>query len=229
MRILFDEKVAQVYDTWYETEQGKLADSLERELMWRIGSFNPKEKILDIGCGTGHLLQFFTARGMEGTGIDVSFPMLRVAKNKLDPRIGFCLAKAEALPFKARTFDCIVFMTTLEFVENPLEALKEAVRVSRDKILLGVLNKYSLIGLTRRIKGIFRPSIYSQARFYSIWELKKMLTYAPERLHIRWGSVLTFPLSCQQHFDKIEKILSFRKNHLGAFLVLGIWKRKLVQ
>ena len=217
--------MAQVYDTWYETEQGKLADSLEKELMLRIGSFRPGEKILDIGCGTGHSLQFYAARGMEGTGIDVSLPMLRVAKNKLDPGVGFCLAKAEALPFKARTFHCIVFMTTLEFLEDPLEALKEAVRVSRDEILLGVLNKYSLIGLIRRIRGIFRPSIYDEATFYSIWGLKKVLTCLTERFHTDWGSVLTFPLSYQQHFGRVEKILSFRKNPFGAFLVLGIWKR----
>jgi hypothetical protein len=100
--------------------------------------------------------------------------------------------------------------------------LREAVRVSRNKILLGILNKYSLTAVGRRIKGIFRPSIYNEANFYSIWELKKLLTQVLRGFSLKWGSVLTLPLNLQQRFGSVERILSFRKNPFGAFLVVGI-------
>ncbi|MDI7261797.1 MAG: class I SAM-dependent methyltransferase [Thermodesulfobacteriota bacterium] len=222
MKILFNERAAQVYDGWYETKKGAMADILEKELISRIGELRPGEKILDIGCGTGNHIQYFLERGMKTIGVDISLPMLRVAQNKVRERSGLCLGKAEALPFKANCFDCVSLITTLEFVEDPLKTLQEAVRVSRKEIILGILNKYSLTALGRRIKGMFRPSIYNKARFYSIWELKKLVTQVIRGFSIKWGSVLTLPLNLQQGFGSIERILSFRKNPFGAFLVVGI-------
>jgi hypothetical protein len=103
--------------------------------------------------------------------------------------------------------------------------LREAVRVSRKKIILGVLNKYSFIAVSRRIKGIFRPSIYNEAKFYSIWELKKLLTKVLGKGNLNWGSALMLPLSFQEWFGGLERIISFRKNPFGAFLVVGVWAK----
>jgi ubiquinone/menaquinone biosynthesis C-methylase UbiE len=222
MTILFNEKTAQVYDRWFEMKKGSLADWLEKELMSRIVELKPGEIILDVGCGTGNHIQYFLERGMKTIGVDISLPMLRVAQNKVGERSRLCLGKAEALPFKANCFDCVSLITTLEFVEDPLKTLQEAVRVSRKEIILGILNKYSLTALGRRIKGIFHPSIYNEAKFYSIWELKKLLTRVSPRTNMRWGSVLVLPLGLQQWLGEIERILSFRKSPLGAFLVVGI-------
>ena len=113
----------------------------------------------------------------------------------------------------------------MEFVEDPSEALQEAVRVSREKVILGVLNKYSLTATGRRMKGVFRPSIYNKAKFYSIWELKKKLTEVLGRANMKWGSTLILPLSFQPWFRGIENILSFGENPFGAFLVMEIWAK----
>ena len=226
MTILFNEKTAQVYDRWFEMKKGSLADWFEKELMSRIVELKPGEIILDVGCGTGNHIQYFLERGMKTIGVDISLPMLRVAQNKVGERSGLCLGKAEALPFKANCFDCVSLITTLEFAEDPLKALQETVRVSRDKILFGVLNKYSLIGISRRMKGLLRWSIYNEAKFYSIWELRKLLSQVYQKFSMNWGSVIILPLSLQQSLSKIERTLSFRKNPFGAFLVLGISKKQ---
>jgi len=225
VKILFNERVAQVYDRWFEMKKGSLADWFEKELMSRIVELNPGGKILDVGCGTGNHLQFFGAKGMKAIGIDISLPMLRVAQKKLGQPNVLCLGKAGALPFKEKSFDSVSLITTLEFVEDPLKALREAVRVSRKKIILGVLNKYSLIAISRRIKGIFRPSIYNEAKFYSIWELKKLLIKVLGKGNLNWGSALMLPLSFQEWFGGLERIISFRKNPFGAFLVVGVWAK----
>jgi ubiquinone/menaquinone biosynthesis C-methylase UbiE len=222
VKILFNERVAQVYDRWFETEKGSLADWFEKELMSRIVELKLGEIILDVGCGTGNHLLFFGAKGIKTIGIDISLPMLRLAQGKLGQPNVLCLGKAEALPFKEKSFDSVSLITTLEFVEDPLRALQEAVRVSRRKIILGVLNKYSLIAVSRRIKGIFRPSIYNKARFYSIWELKKLLAKVLGKGNLNWGSALMLPLSFQDGFGCLERIISFRKNPFGAFLVVGL-------
>ena len=225
MKILFNEKIANVYDRWFETKKGSLADWFEKELMSRIVELKPGEIILDVGCGTGNHLLLFGAKGMKTIGIDLSLSMLRLAQKKLGQPNVLCLGKAEALPFKEKSFDSVSLITTFEFVEDPLRALQEAVRVSRKKIILGVLNKYSLIAVSRRIKGTFRPSIYNEAKFYSIWELKKLLTKVLGKGNLNWGSALMLPLSFQEWFGGLERIISFRKNPFGAFLVVGVWAK----
>jgi hypothetical protein len=103
-----------------------------------------------------------------------------------------------------------------------VEALLEAGRISREKILLGVLNNFSLTGIMRRIRDIFCPSIYDEATFYTIWELKRLLSEVYQTCHTRWGSVLTLPLSLQRTFRNLERMIVFRKNPFGAYLFLEV-------
>jgi ubiquinone/menaquinone biosynthesis C-methylase UbiE len=87
------------------------------------------------------------------------------------------MARGDAyrLPFADGAFDLAVLVTTLEFLERPQEALAEALRVARCGVVLGVLNRWSVLGLQRRLAGLFRPTVYDAARFYGVGRLKQML------------------------------------------------------
>ena len=43
-------------------------------------------------------------------------------------------------------------MATLEFVEDPKKAIEEVSRVTKDRIFIGVLNRYAIKGIQIRIK-----------------------------------------------------------------------------
>jgi len=64
--------------------------------------------------------------------------------------------------------------------------------------VLGVLNRWSLLGLQRRLVGLFRSTVYDAARFYGVGELKRLATggstrsIAGERARVVWRSTL-FP------------------------------------
>ena len=169
----FDVK-ATSYESWYQTPPGKYADSLEKELFLKLVQPEPGQKLVDIGCGTGDYLAFFQQSGLETTGIDVSEAMLAIASQKLGPGTRLCQGSAEKLPFDNDSFDIATLITTLEFVSDPLLALREAARVSRAIIFLGVLNNASPLALARRMKGKFHHSIYNLGSFYSIWDIKAM-------------------------------------------------------
>ncbi|MBN1889419.1 MAG: hypothetical protein JW850_15600, partial [Thermoflexales bacterium] len=84
-------------------------------------------------------------------------------------------------------------VTTLEFLERPQEALAEARRVARRGVVLGVLNRWSLLGLQRRLGGLFRPTVYDAARFYGVGELKRLLRLITrEQARVVWRTTL-FP------------------------------------
>ncbi len=226
MEILFNEKIAQSYDRWAETPQGRKAYGLEGELLLKLGELAVGQRVLEVGCGTGSHLEVFLRKGLTAIGVDISPPMLRVARQKLGKKARVCLGDAENLPFKGKSFDCVALITTLEFIPDPDRAVREALRVSRGKVLLGVLNKYSFLGMKRRLTGMFHPSIYNHARFYSIWELRRLIGRAIPEAVFDWASVLILPMGWQQYLARLERRLSLRRNPLGAFLGLRVMLKK---
>jgi ubiquinone/menaquinone biosynthesis C-methylase UbiE len=222
MEVLFDKKIAEPYDLWAETPQGRKAYHLEGELLLRLGDLYRGQSVLEVGCGTGAHFKIFLEEGLNVAGFDISLPMLQVPKEKLGNYVQLFLGDAENLPFKENSFDCVALITTLEFIPDPERAVHEALRIYRGTLLLGVLNKYSFLGMKRRLKGMFRQSIFNRARFYSIWELKRLVTKLAPEAFVEWASVLVLPMSWQHHFLSFARWLSFRGNPLGAFLGMAI-------
>jgi ubiquinone/menaquinone biosynthesis C-methylase UbiE len=162
------------YEKWYRTKEGKFFDRLEKELIIEMVNPIAGEKALEIGCGTGHFLRWLKGYDLKTTGIDASEKLINYAK-KLDEISEYKKAEAKNLPFKDKSFDIVLFITTLEFLNQPEKALQEAMRVSGNRIFIGLLNKFSLLSLKRKIKGLFKKSVYDKARFYSVFQIKKMI------------------------------------------------------
>ena len=214
---LFDAQAAE-YELWYRTPEGRYADALEKGLFLRLIQPESGQSVLDIGCGTGHNLAFFRELGLKVTGIDASEPMLDIASGKLGTDVKLHCGHAEELPFENNSFDIVTLITVMEFVSEPIKVLKEAARVAREQIYLGILNKASLLAVNRRIKGKFRDSIYNQARFYSIWEIKKMAQGAVGKVPLNWRSVLFLPLGWHRYTRGLDRLLFLTDNPFGAFL-----------
>lgn len=168
------ERAAERYDAWYETPQGQRADRAERALVdWLLACFPDAETLLDIGCGTGHTTAWLAARSLRVFGLDRSPAMLgqmRASHGGLPAILG----DAHHLPVRDGAVDLTLLLTTLEFLEDPLGALAETVRVSRRGVLLVVLNRWSAGGLSRRIGPQARGSLLGQARDMSAAELRAM-------------------------------------------------------
>lgn len=171
---VFDEQVAAHYEAWYETPEGRRADALEKDaLSWLLRQFSPPESILDIGCGTGHFTTWLSRQGFWAVGLDRSAPMVAQGRTLVSGPL--VRGDAVRLPFADGAFDLTALITTLEFLERPREGIAEALRVARLGVLLGVLNRWSVLGIWRRLVGLFRPTVYDAGRFYGVGELKQLL------------------------------------------------------
>lgn len=90
-------------------------------------------RVLDVGCGTGLLLERLSGRG-DAVGVDLSIGMLNRARRRLDQKGAgnLVLADAQRLPFKDCSFDSTVSVFALTAVPDLDAALAEMVRVVRD-------------------------------------------------------------------------------------------------
>lgn len=141
-------QIAAHYEDWY-TGFGLYADRLEKELLAHLlNNWPSKQTVLEVGCGTARFTRWFADQGQSVVGLDISKPMLDEAKRLGGAR--FVEGDAKALPFHDSEFDLVVLITALEFVNEPEQALAEAVRVARRGLLLGVLNRQSWLALYRR-------------------------------------------------------------------------------
>ena len=218
MRIDFDERVAQGYDEWYETDFGKYSASAQNELMTYLLNPLPGQTLLDIGCGTGNHLELFQGRGLDPVGLEPSIFMLKKAKEKIENKSKLILAGGEELPIKDNAFDISILFTTLEFCQNPTKVLKESSRVTKNRIFIGVLNSWSLLAIKRRVMGYFKPSVYNSAKFYSICKLKKILKRSFRFNSLVWGSAGFLPFLNMKLFRWLDKRLPCGKNPFASFL-----------
>ena len=182
-----DRELAAGYELWYETD-GHVADQLERSLLSRLlGDFPDARTALEIGVGTGHFARWLRDMHWQVVGLDRSTPMLAEAARR--EGVALVVGEASALPFAAAAFDVALLITTLEFLPDPRLALREAARVARRGIVLGVLNRWNPMAWRRRASA---SPLWQAAHFYSPPELSHRVRSALGRpiRQIAWRTTL---------------------------------------
>ncbi len=100
--------------------------------------------LLDIGTGTGRILEVMALDIGNGVGIDLSHEMLAVARVNLGtPGLEHCQVRhgdMYELPFDDASQDAVVFHQVLHYAEDPASAIAEASRVLRPKGRLVVVD-----------------------------------------------------------------------------------------
>lgn len=182
-----DPALASRYEAWYAGE-GRHADALEKALLGKLlDRFPNARSVLEVGCGTGHFTRWMAGRGLDAAGVDISGPMFNEARRLGGPR--YLHGDALSLPIADQSFDVTALITTLEFLPDPARGLAEAVRVARQAVLLGVLNRWSLLALRYRLSG---KAMWHSARFFGPWELARMAREVAGRRTrtVRWQTTL---------------------------------------
>ncbi len=190
---LFDERVARDYEQWYEHGFGRFAAQQEEALLHRqLQGFPGATSLLEVGCGTGHFTRWFARQGLQVVGLDASPAML--AQARLRNGTSYLLRDAQALPFEDQQFDLVALITTLEFVTDPVQVLREAMRVARLGLLLGVLNRQSLLDSLRLLRGQCPVGVLAMAHRFSVEELTRGVRQAAGTRSVRvcWRTAL-FP------------------------------------
>ena len=124
---------------WFEGPAGQwdairslhVADDQIEAAMRRMLGDAPVGTLIDIGTGTGRMLELFAGQAGSALGIDRSSEMLRLARAKLQNRGNTELRQADlyALPLADGAADIAILHHVLHFAQQPGAAIAEAARV----------------------------------------------------------------------------------------------------
>jgi ubiquinone/menaquinone biosynthesis C-methylase UbiE/DNA-binding transcriptional ArsR family regulator len=126
-------------------------------------------RVLDIGTGTGRLLELLAPRAAAALGVDASRAMLALARSRLArPGLAHCavrLADMYRLPLQDADFDFVVLQMVLHYAEDPAAVLAEAARVLAPggRLVLVDLAEHDRAELAQRLAhrwpGFSRPAM----------------------------------------------------------------------
>lgn len=216
------------YDAWYETPLGEAVHRLEKDLVFSLAGVKKGEKALDAGCGTGNYSIELSKKGAITTGFDSSPDMLALAVAKARKEgLAINFIQADALSISAlpdNSFDIVLSVGMLCFVKEREGALVELRRVLKPggRLVVGVLNRCSPWAVLRRLKGMFKETIYNQVSFISPAELDDSLKKAGFKVKELKTCVFFLPINCRVYLklaDIFETVGAKAAPERGAFLV----------
>jgi SAM-dependent methyltransferase len=214
---------AEHYERWFRSANGRRMLEFEQGLLKKVWQPVSPQRVLEVGCGTGIFLEWFRSRGHMVAGLEPSAESLELARRRLGHKVRLTRGFAEDLPYEDNEFDTVALITTLEFVEDPYAALREAFRVARRNVLLGALNRFSVGGLQYGLQSFWKYSLYSRARFFSVCQLSRMCDkILCGAVPIEWRTCFSFPPQLLPYLQFVERIPFMQRNPFGHFIAMRI-------
>ena len=157
------------YDRWFDSPEGSEFFRLELDCLKPIVNTHGL-RWLEIGCGSG---RFSAALGVTD-GVDLSPAMVDIS---LTRGINAVVADGGNLPYPGNSFDGVLLLCTICFLETPVNVLLEASRVMKDRgrLLVGFIPADSRWGRCHSQKGRHGHRFYSHAHFYVQEEIKELV------------------------------------------------------
>jgi len=156
------------YRRWRSSRLGQTTDALEERLIVELVGPPLDGRILDVGCGDAALAVALAKRGAIVTGVDSDPCMLAAGRARAEASgvaVELLQGDVRSLPFPDDSFDLVLAVTVLCFVDDAGRALSEMARVLSPggQLLIGELGRWSLWATTRRVSGWLGSRVWGRA------------------------------------------------------------------
>jgi ArsR family transcriptional regulator len=120
---------------WDRIRALHVPEAVVTEAMREIMGAAPIDLLVDLGTGTGHVLEAFAPQAQSAVGIDMNRQMLACARARMD-RLGLSHVQLRqgdlfSVPLAEASADAVVLHQVLHFLDDPAPAIGEAARLLR--------------------------------------------------------------------------------------------------
>ncbi len=198
----WNDRMAEKYDVErFHSHPSPIVRYIEKKRVHRIFALlapRPGDRVLEVGCGAGHLLAGLPAG--RGFGLDLAEALLAKAAKRLGRRDVLVQGDAEQLPFRACAWDRVYCSEVLEHIPSPARALAEMWRIVKPhgvavvsvpnerliNTLKALLHRSGLYGLLMRARsGDYRmPERMDDEWHLHAFDLSSLLAVIPAGLTV---------------------------------------------
>jgi ubiquinone/menaquinone biosynthesis C-methylase UbiE len=198
------------FASWYDYIFEGVLGTLRKNAA-RLAPLQPGLKVLDIGCGTGSQLRYFSDNGYRIYGIDLSQPMLGLAKSKLGENAFLAMGNALRIPFPAQTFDLVICSL---FVHQLAPALRSEMLIETSRVIKPsgqfLLVDFHVLS-SRSFRGSLTYTLISTIEFMAGWE-----HFSNSRDFLDRGGI---PPLAMEHQWRIQESIVVGNGNLGIYLL----------
>lgn len=182
------------------------------------------KSVLDVGCGSGYYMNYFSKNGFDVKGLEPNPDMVNECKRLF----GKCFVVndiAENVPkhFKKSSFDNMVMIDVLEHIENDVHVLKQCHNILKGKgRLVIVVPAYQWLWGKRDVR-------YGHYRRYGEKQLKKLVVSSGFRiLKLRyWNTSLLLPYALMRNAEMEKSYIKMRSKGGKTNAILGWFFRNI--
>jgi len=154
----WNEEMVQRYDIdRYYAESHAIVRWIERrrlDLLFAAAAPRTGDRIVEVGCGGGHVLQRFA--GFDRTGVDLSETMLARTHRRLAGDVTLLRGSAMDLPLPDASFDVVLCTEVLEHVPDPARVIGELMRIAAPgaRVVVSIPNEVNIDRAKRVLRSL---------------------------------------------------------------------------
>ncbi len=175
MNSYYKEDVRKKFDELAPNYSSKSVLFIKRKRLDLISKYiNKKDRILEIGCGSGNLLKSINCDNIYG--VDISHEMIKECKRVIHSG-NFSVGDAEKLEFKDNFFDKVIISEVLYYLPNLNKAIEEAYRVLKKDGLLLITSLNKKYNFVKNLVNFFKIGVNDNVSmsYISLKTLKQIL------------------------------------------------------
>ena len=194
------EKAATSYDEWYRSPIGSYA--FRSELKGLEALLPPLGVGIDVGAGTGIFAKHLSTGGRCVVCLDPSPGMLKEAEKR---HLSAIIAAAEVSPIRHGSLDFAYMVTVIEFLADPIQALRSVGAVLKEEATLVILtiNRESSWGEHYSKLAEKGDPIFSRANLYELGDVCSFLDKAGFELEKSVGTLTASPNEPEGEYELV--------------------------